>query len=37
YEGMFVRGKRQGTGTIRYASGEERTGSWEDGALTDSN
>jgi hypothetical protein len=33
YEGMFVRGKRQGNGKIRYATGEERTGDWDNGAL----
>jgi hypothetical protein len=30
---MFVRGKRQGNGKIRYATGEERTGDWDNGAL----
>jgi hypothetical protein len=28
-----VKGKRQGQGTIKFASGEEATGSWKDGAL----
>jgi hypothetical protein len=30
---MFVNGKRQGEGTIRFASGETATGTWTDGAL----
>ena len=33
YEGTFVKGKRQGQGTIKFASGEKATGSWKDGAL----
>ena len=33
YEGEFVTGKRQGEGTIRYASGEVSSGTWENGAL----
>jgi hypothetical protein len=28
-----VNGKRQGEGTIRFASGETATGTWTDGAL----
>ena len=35
YEGTFKAGKRQGTGTMRYASGEEASGDWDNGALTD--
>jgi len=31
---MFVQGKRQGEGTMRYANGEERAGTWDNGALT---
>jgi hypothetical protein len=34
YEGMFRAGKRQGEGTMRYASGQEASGTWEDGALS---
>jgi hypothetical protein len=30
---MFVNGRRQGEGTIRFASGEVATGTWVDGAL----
>ncbi|MFT5631234.1 MAG: hypothetical protein ACI9HB_002409, partial [Gammaproteobacteria bacterium] len=33
YEGTFVRGRRQGVGTMRYTTGEEATGEWIDGAL----
>ncbi len=33
YEGNFLRGKRQGNGTMRYATGEEASGNWTDGAL----
>ncbi|MEO0922346.1 MAG: 2-isopropylmalate synthase, partial [Pseudomonadota bacterium] len=35
YEGNFLKGKRQGKGTMRYASGEEASGRWEDGALAE--
>ena len=35
YEGEFRNGRRQGVGTMRYASGETETGQWQDGALTD--
>jgi len=31
---MFAEGKRQGEGTMRYASGEEETGNWKNGVLT---
>jgi hypothetical protein len=31
---MFRAGKRQGEGTMRYSSGQEASGTWEDGALT---
>ncbi len=34
YDGMFLSGKRQGTGTMRYASGEKESGTWDNGALT---
>jgi hypothetical protein len=31
---MFTAGKRQGQGTMRYAAtGQEATGSWQNGAL----
>ena len=30
---MFKAGKRQGEGTMRYATGQEATGEWQDGAL----
>ena len=33
YEGTFRDGKREGTGTMRYATGEEATGDWINGAL----
>ena len=33
YEGNFTAGKRQGQGTMRYATGEVATGTWTDGAL----
>ena len=33
YEGTFKDGKRQGAGTMRYKTGEEATGAWENGAL----
>ncbi|MGR3528660.1 MAG: 2-isopropylmalate synthase, partial [Sulfitobacter sp.] len=33
YEGMFQSGKRHGTGTMRYGSGEAVTGEWVNGAL----
>ena len=33
YEGTFRAGKRQGDGTMRYASGEEASGDWDNGAL----
>ncbi|MFT7183602.1 MAG: hypothetical protein ACI87T_004000, partial [Planctomycetota bacterium] len=33
YEGAFVRGRREGPGTMRYATGTETTGDWADGAL----
>ena len=33
YEGLFKAGKRQGEGTMKYASGQEATGNWENGAL----
>ena len=35
YEGTLLRGKRQGQGTMRYATGEEATGEWQDGALAE--
>ena len=35
YEGTFLKGKRQGTGTMRYATGEEASGTWNDGALAE--
>jgi hypothetical protein len=31
YEGMFVNGRRQGEGVMRYASGEVLETEWEDG------
>ena len=34
YEGQFVDGRRQGEGTMRYATGEEESGEWINGALT---
>ena len=34
YEGTFVAGKRQGQGTMRYATGEVAEGNWSDGTLT---
>ena len=33
--GMFEDGKRSGEGTMRYATGQEETGTWENGALQD--
>ncbi|MBF21427.1 MAG: 2-isopropylmalate synthase, partial [Marinovum sp.] len=33
YEGNFVKGKRQGEGTITFATGQEQTGEWKNGAL----
>jgi len=33
YEGMFSAGTRQGSGTMRYTTGEEVAGDWDDGAL----
>ena len=33
YEGTFDKGKRQGQGTMRYATGEEASGEWIGGAL----
>ena len=33
YEGQFVKGKRQGEGTIKFSSGKEATGEWQNGAL----
>ena len=35
YEGNFTAGKRQGEGTMRYATGESAVGNWENGALTE--
>jgi len=35
YEGTFLAGKRQGEGTMRYAGGEEKSGTWEDGVLAE--
>ncbi len=32
YEGMFQNGRRQGEGTMRYATGETESGEWRDGA-----
>ncbi|MEH6751525.1 MAG: 2-isopropylmalate synthase, partial [Paracoccaceae bacterium] len=31
YEGMFSAGRRQGEGTMRYATGQEVTGVWQNG------
>ena len=33
YEGMFSNGKRQGEGTMRYATGKKVQGEWQDGEL----
>ena len=33
YEGSFVRGRREGPGTMRFADGQESVGTWSDGAL----
>ena len=33
YEGTFLNGRRQGEGTMRYATGQTETGEWRDGAL----
>ncbi|MEM7711628.1 MAG: 2-isopropylmalate synthase, partial [Pseudomonadota bacterium] len=35
YEGSFVAGRRQGPGTMRYATGRVETGDWTAGALAD--
>ncbi|MEO0866321.1 MAG: 2-isopropylmalate synthase, partial [Pseudomonadota bacterium] len=35
YEGTFKNGKRQGSGTMRYATGEEASGEWDSGALNE--
>ena len=35
YTGVFVMGKRQGQGTMVYASGETREGTWKDGQLVE--
>jgi hypothetical protein len=34
YEGAFVKGKRSGQGTMRYTTGQEESGVWENGALS---
>ena len=33
YEGTFKAGKRQGAGLMKYASGQEAQGEWDNGAL----
>ncbi|MEM6308233.1 MAG: 2-isopropylmalate synthase, partial [Pseudomonadota bacterium] len=33
YEGAFQAGRRQGPGTMRYASGAVATGNWVEGTL----
>ena len=35
YQGSFVKGKRQGRGTIKFASGDSASGKWNDGALVE--
>jgi len=33
---LFLKGKRQGKGSIKFATGEEATGKWINGALVNS-
>ena len=35
FQGSFVKGKRQGRGTIKFASGDSASGKWNDGALVE--
>ena len=36
YEGSFFKGKRQGEGAIKFASGKKAAGKWQNGALVSS-